>query len=115
MSRLCRFVVVLFAVVLAVVAAVSLQARTASAAPTLAPWESDTCFTSACVWSPSSGSYVAGGDGVSIESYVSGGGSWGGNVSAIVDQSGTLDAQAADVLPAFETVPGLQTIALGAA
>jgi hypothetical protein len=108
--------VVAAATVALAVAAAFIRTASASATttPTLSPWQAETCFTSACVWSPSTGAYVAGGDGVSITSYIEGGGSWGGNVAKIVDQSGTIETEAADVLPAFETVPGLQTMALGA-
>jgi hypothetical protein len=113
MSRLCRFALLVAVLLLAAVCS-SVRAGSASATPTLAPWQSDVCFTNACVWSPASGNYVAGGDGVSIESYLKGSGSWGGNVAKVIGNAGTIEAEAADVLPAFRMLPALQTIALGA-
>ena len=73
------------------------------------------CFTSACVWSSIQSTYVAGGDGVSIQNYIDGGGSYGGNVAKIVERSRIVEAGAADVVPEVGTLlPLLGTITLGA-
>jgi hypothetical protein len=86
-------------------------ARALTSAPTVEPWQSDVCWSSACVWSPSLGDYVAGGDGVSISDYI--GGSWG-TIPEIERKAATIESLAADELPAFETVPALSTIVLAA-
>jgi hypothetical protein len=106
-SRL--FVLAVLAV--AVVLVVGSAAPSASAlTPTVEPWQSDTCFTSACQWSPTQNTYVPGGDGVSINDYT--GGSWG-DLQPIQRTTTTLEAVAEEEIPAFEWVPALQSVALG--
>jgi hypothetical protein len=93
---------------------VLIGAPRASAVPTSQPWQSDACWSSACTWSSTQGTYVAGGDGTSISSYMSG--SWGSNINSIIQETAaTAEAEAADELPLLQTLPGLQTIVLGSA
>jgi hypothetical protein len=106
-SRLFALAVLAVAVVLV---AGSAAPNASAVTPTLEPWQSDTCFTSACQWSPSQSTYVAGGDGVSIGDY--NGGSWG-NLQPIQRTTTTIEALAEEEIPAFEWVPALQSVSLG--
>jgi Vacuolar protein sorting-associated protein 62 len=84
--------------------------RASALSPTSQPWQSDTCWSAACVWSSTQGAYVAGGGGVSVKDYLAG--AWG-SLHTIEQAAVTIETEAGDELPKFETVPGLQTITLG--
>jgi len=110
--KLCLIAVVGLMSTLAVYAGV--DARVASAGVvTGQPWQADVCYTSACVWSPTQGAYVAGGDGVSIEAYIESL-QWDPNVTNIINKARNIEEVALEEIPEYRLVPGLGQIVLAA-
>lgn len=99
-------------IIAAAVACAAVLTGAAGATVITEPWQADTCLTSGCTWSPSTGDYVSGGDGGSIADYL--GGSWG-DLSPLDQRIRTIEMEASDELPSLELVPGLQTILIGTA